>query len=69
MVSISRRTFLQLSATTGGALVFGDLASQILSIAPRSRQAHAAEPIKVGIIDPLRAPIRPRRSTTCTVPM
>src|SRR5215467_15686431 len=53
MIDISRRAFLQLSAAAGGALVFGDLASQVLGVAPRSDPAYAAEPIKVGIIDPL----------------
>ena len=58
MIDISRRAFLQLSAAAGGALVFGDLASQVLGVAPRSRPAYAAEPIKVGIIDPLSSPYK-----------
>ena len=56
MTDISRRAFLQLSAAAGWALVFGDLASQGLGVAPRSRPAYAAEPIKVGIIDPQSSP-------------
>jgi hypothetical protein len=51
MVDVSRRTFLHLSAATGGALIFGDLSGQVLGITPR--QAYATEPIKVGIVDPL----------------
>lgn len=56
MIDISRRAFLQLSAAAGGALVFGDLASQVLGVAPRSRPAYAAELIKIGIVDPLSSP-------------
>ena len=58
MIDISRRAFLQLSAAAGGALVFGDLASQILGVTPRSRPAYAAEPIKIGIVDPLSSPYK-----------
>lgn len=58
MIDMSRRAFLQLSAAAGGALVFGDLASQVLSVAPRSRPAYAAEPIKIGIVDPLSSPYK-----------
>ena len=58
MSRISRRRFLQLSATTGGALMLGDLAGQVLGLTPRTRAAHAAEPIKVGIIDPLSSPYK-----------
>lgn len=58
MIDMSRRAFLQLSAAAGGALVFGDLASQVLGVAPRSRPAYAAEPIKIGIVDPLSSPYR-----------
>ena len=53
MSNISRRRFLQLAAVTGGALAFGDLAGQVLGLSPRTRAAHAAEPIKIGILDPL----------------
>lgn len=58
MIDISRRAFLQLSAAAGGALVFEDLASQVFGVAPYSRPAYAAEPIKVGIIDPLSSPYK-----------
>lgn len=58
MSRISRRRFLQLSAATGGALMFGDLAGQILGLTPRPHAAYAAEPIKVGIIDPLSSPYK-----------
>ena len=58
MTTISRRRFLQLSAVTGGALMLGDLAGQVLGLTPRTRMAYAAEPIKVGIIDPLSSPYK-----------
>lgn len=58
MGAISRRCFLQLSAVTGGALVFGDLADQVLGRLPSVRVAHAAEPIKIGILDPLSSPYK-----------
>ena len=58
MIDISRRAFLQLSAAAGGALVFGDLASQVLGGTPRSRLAYATEPIKIGIVDPLSSPYK-----------
>jgi len=58
MSRISRRRFLQLSAMTGGALMFGDLPGQVLGLTPRTRPAYAAEPIKVGIIDPLSSPYK-----------
>ncbi len=47
MSVISRRRFLKLSALAGGALALGDW-----------RWAYAAEPIKVGIIDPLSSPYK-----------
>lgn len=55
---ISRRRFLQLSAAAGGALVIGDWINQILGFAGRTHPASAAEPIKVGIIDPLSSPYK-----------
>ena len=58
MIDISRRAFLQLSAAAGGALVVGNLASQILGVTTRSRPAYAAEPIKIGIVDPLSSPYK-----------
>ena len=58
MNSISRRHFLQLTAITGGSLVLGDLASSRLHLGSLSRVAHAGEPIKVGILDPLSSPYK-----------
>jgi branched-chain amino acid transport system substrate-binding protein len=58
MSTISRRRFLQLSALTGGALAFGDLADQALGLTRWATPAYAAEPIKVGIIDPLSSPYK-----------
>lgn len=58
MSDVSRRTFLQLSAAAGGALPFGDLARQVLGLRGRDRLAFAAEPIKVGILDPLSGPYK-----------
>jgi len=57
-MTISRRRFLQLAAATGGALAFGDLAGQVLGLAPRTRLAYAGEPIKIGILDPLSSPYK-----------
>ena len=56
MTELSRRRFLQLTAATGGALAFGDLADQILGLTNGTRSAHAGEPIKIGILDPLSGP-------------
>ncbi|GIW55185.1 MAG: ABC transporter permease [Nitrospiraceae bacterium] len=58
MSTISRRRFLQLSAFAGGAFVLGDWADQVLELAGRPRIASAADPIKVGIIDPLSSPYK-----------
>ncbi len=58
MNGISRRRFLQLSAIAGGAMALGDWADQVLGLMPRPRLAYAAEPIKVGIIDPLSSPYK-----------
>ena len=58
MNDISRRRFLQVSAITGGALLAGDLVNQILGLPPLNRFADAAEPIKIGIIDPLSSPYK-----------
>jgi branched-chain amino acid transport system substrate-binding protein len=46
-MTISRRNFLKLSAAVGGTLALSDW-----------RWVHAAEPIKVGIIDPLSSPYK-----------
>jgi len=56
MTEFSRRRFLQLTAATGGALVFGDLIDQVLGLTGRSRTAAAGEPIKIGNLDPLSSP-------------
>lgn len=58
MVEMSRRRFLQLSAVTGAGLVLGDLAGQVLGWGPGTHVAHAAEPIKIGILDPLSSPYK-----------
>jgi branched-chain amino acid transport system substrate-binding protein len=57
-MTISRRRFLQLSAAAGGALALGDLADQVFEFTRWNRSAYAAEPIKVGIIDPLSSPYK-----------
>jgi branched-chain amino acid transport system substrate-binding protein len=56
MSDMSRRRFLQLSAMTGGALLTGEALTRILGFAPDGRSAYAAEPIKIGILDPLSSP-------------
>ncbi len=56
MNDISRRRFLQLSALSGGALLGGNALNQILNLAPSTHVAYAAEPIKIGILDPLSSP-------------
>jgi branched-chain amino acid transport system substrate-binding protein len=59
MSSVSRRRFLQLSALTGGAMMLGNLAERVLQASGSASSAYAAEgmktaePIKVGILDPL----------------
>lgn len=58
MNDISRRRFLQLSALTGGALLAGDALNHILGVMPNARFAFAAEPIKIGILDPLSSPYK-----------
>ena len=58
MPALSRRRFLQLSAMTGSALVFSDLASQVLGLTGTGPLAYAAEPIRIGILDPLSSPYR-----------
>ncbi len=55
MHTISRRRFLQLTAATGSALAFGDVIDEVLNL---SHRAHAGEPIKVGILDPLSSPYK-----------
>jgi branched-chain amino acid transport system substrate-binding protein len=58
MTDLSRRRFLQLSAMTGAALVLSDVAGEILGLTPSRARAHAGEPIKIGIIDPLSSPYK-----------
>ncbi len=58
MSPISRRQFLQVSAITGAAFAFGNLAGQVPGLPLSMRSAYAADPIKVGIIDPLSSPYK-----------
>ena len=58
MSAISRRHFLQLSAMTGGALLFSDVGGQWLGGPLQRSAAYAAEPIKIGILDPLSSPYK-----------
>src|SRR6266540_954158 len=58
MSTISRRQFLQFSAAAGGALAFGDLADQVLGLTRWAKPAYGAEPIKIGIVDPLSSPYK-----------
>lgn len=58
MGDVTRRRFLQLSAATGGALLCSDVAGQVLGLGRRTQLAHAAEPIKIGMIDPLSSPYK-----------
>ncbi|THJ25109.1 MAG: twin-arginine translocation signal domain-containing protein, partial [Nitrospira sp. CG24E] len=58
MTEFSRRRFLQLSAATGGALVFSDLIGQVIGLTERASLAAAGEPIKIGILDPLSSPYK-----------
>lgn len=58
MTEFSRRRFLQLTAATGGAVVFGDLIGQVMGLTGRASIAAAGEPIKIGILDPLSSPYK-----------
>lgn len=58
MQDMSRRRFLQWTAITGGTLAFGDLASRGRLMDGGIRMAHADEPIKIGILDPLSSPYK-----------
>jgi branched-chain amino acid transport system substrate-binding protein len=58
MGEVTRRRFLQLSAITGGAVLFSDVAAHLLGPDPRAGLAYAAEPIKIGMIDPLSSPYK-----------
>src|SRR5574339_705366 len=58
MGQMSRRRFLQWTAITGGSLAFGNLVSREPLINFGMRIAHAEEPIKIGILDPLSSPYK-----------
>lgn len=58
MGRVSRRQFLQLSAMTGGALLLSDWTDRFLGLPFPSSLANAAEPIKIGILDPLSSPYK-----------
>ncbi|MCS6294674.1 MAG: ABC transporter substrate-binding protein [Nitrospira sp.] len=58
MNGISRRRFLHVSAMSGGALLFGDLAGRLFEMPFERSAALAAEPIKIGILDPLSSPYK-----------
>jgi branched-chain amino acid transport system substrate-binding protein len=58
MDTITRRRFLRLSAMAGGALVLGDLVGRNLGLSGGPQAAFAADPIKVGILDPLSSPYK-----------
>lgn len=58
MQPVSRRRFLQWSAMTGGALLFSDMGEYPLGLPSRRSAAYAAEPIKIGILDPLSSPYK-----------
>lgn len=57
MDACSRRRFLQLVGATGGALVLGELAGS-LGFLRTGGLAFGAEPIKIGMIDPLSGPYK-----------
>jgi branched-chain amino acid transport system substrate-binding protein len=52
---ISRRRFLQLGAAAGTSMALGHVANHVLRLA---ESAYAAEPIKIGILDPLSSPYK-----------
>ena len=58
MTEFSRRRFLQLSAATGGALMFSDLLGQVMGITGRVSNAATGAPITIGILDPLSSPYK-----------
>lgn len=64
MSSISRRRFLQLSTLAGGTLVTGEILKHVLGVTARTNWVWAADPpksadpIKIGIIDPLSSPYK-----------
>jgi branched-chain amino acid transport system substrate-binding protein len=58
MPQMSRRRFLQWTAMTGGSLALGSLVGRGPLIDFGVRVAHADEPIKIGILDPLSSPYK-----------
>ena len=58
MTQFSRRRFLQLSAATGGVLMFSDLIDHVMGLTGRASFAATGEPIKIGILDPLSSPYK-----------
>jgi branched-chain amino acid transport system substrate-binding protein len=58
MQDMSRRRFLQWTAITGGTLALGTLNGQRTLLDFGIREAHAGEPIKIGILDPLSSPYK-----------
>ncbi len=58
MTDLSRRRFLKLSAVSAGALIGGEMASRIFDLRDTKSFAHAGEPIKIGILDPLSSPYK-----------
>lgn len=58
MTALSRRRFLQLTAATGGAVVFGNLVGQVARLTGNASLASTGEPIKIGILDPLSSPYK-----------
>ncbi|NOT95100.1 MAG: ABC transporter substrate-binding protein [Nitrospira sp.] len=58
MTQFSRRRFLQLTAATGGALMFSDLIGHVMGLTGRASFAATGEPIKIGILDPLSSPYK-----------
>src|SRR6478672_10841354 len=58
MPQMSRRRFMQWTAMTGGSLALGNLVGRGPLIDFGVRVAHADEPIKIGILDPLSSPYK-----------
>ena len=58
MTQFSRRRFLQLTAATGGAMMFSDLIGHVMGLTGRASFAATGEPIKIGILDPLSSPYK-----------
>ena len=58
MTEFSRRRFLQLSAVSGAALMFGDLIGPVMGLTGKASLAATGEPIKIGILDPLSSPYK-----------